>query len=598
MDKSTTLLLQHGRYYWRHRAIPLAVVNKFVLADSLSQRFVSSPLSSWSRISGIYERVQDVFHVRKFSQQTSSSNILLTEYELEYDRIVSTLPRIPKQSYGRTFLDVWIGKNTTSSSIQQQKQIGKIHWPSLIAKCLQLDKSMNEKNFGGILMSFCIKNESYHIAKDYMEWERNPNVATLSGYLKICTDLKQRSDPDYLSTILGLYDELKSKCGGIFDRQTGDKAITAICKTKRWKEALDILQGIKVGGDPLSTSYAVVATAAFDNLQFDIGWDYLNVIGYRTLAEDALISWLNNCTPSTEENMAKVLEYMNLYEHFPTSKLIKEIQYYFETKLKYKGVTSSIIPRRGVCKNCLNQMERSIITQEEFDKLRDHFFTHVLVMNDIFINTTPSELEKYKAFINRPQMTNSKPYDFILDGLNIALSCGRATGNRSHSPAFILELFVSHLHRAGYKILVIGRQHMQKWSQGHMKSISSMADVYLIEDQSQDDPFLIWATLKSGMNAQFVSNDFMRNHTFRLKDYEMARLFKRWRLSHQKAPMIQLRGQGEANIRLEPFAEIVPIIQKNEESGYWHIPYDLERIVSPYDIPKRWMCFKHVPCRK
>jgi ribonuclease P protein 3 len=241
-------------------------------------------------------------------------------------------------------------------------------------------------------------------------------------------------------------------------------------------------------------------------------------------------------------------------------------------------------------------MEKSVLSQEEFEKLRDHFFNTVLVSNNIFINTTPSELERYKEFI---EQNSNPPYDYVLDGLNIAFACGRGFGksNPGKSPAFVLEQFVSHLSKAGYKILVLGRQHMSKWHQGNMKSIKKMADVYLIEDQSQDDPFLIWATFKSGMKAQFVSKDFMRNHTFRLKDPEMARLFKRWRLSQQKAPVIELRGR-DVRVGLEPFAEIVPITQKSLDGKCWHIPYDLERIVSPYDIPSRWLCLKYNPFKR
>lgn len=537
--------------------------------------------------------LKPIDHIFKSSQSLSSSTSTkpqedLTGFEVEYDKIISTLPRVPKQSYGRTFIDVWMLKLQLDYKHKIPPQ--KIHWPSLIVKCISTDRSMNELNFGGILMMFCAKNDAYQIAAHYMNWEKNPTLATLSGFLRICTELRDPNQSDYISLLLGTYEKIKAKCGSTFDRETGDRCISALSKTNRWKEGLEILEATKIGGPPLSSSYCAIASAAFRNGQFDLGWEQLHQIGYRSLPEEPLIAWLNHCSPK-EENILKVLEFMNLYEHYATSKLIKEIQYFFESKLKYKGVHTSIIPRRGVCKNCLHPMERSVLTEQEFEKLRDHFFTKVLVTSDVFLNTTPQELERYKKFIE-----DHSSYDFILDGLNIALSCGRS-GPGGKSPAFVLELFVENLYRAGFKTLVLGRNHMTRWHKGYMDSIRSMADIYLIEDQSQDDPFLIWATFKSGMKAEFVSKDFMRNHTFKLRDPEMARLFKRWRLSRQKNPLIQIRG-NQGNIRLEPFAEIVPMIQKSPDSSCWHIPYDLERIVSPYDIPSRWLCLTHNRFRK
>jgi hypothetical protein len=120
---------------------------------------------------------------RKFSQQQSlSSTDHLSKYEQEYEKITSNLPRIPKQSPGRTFLDIWIAKlklDYKKNTIPPET----IHWPSLIAKCIQVDRSMDVKNFGGVLMQFCHKNDCFSVANDYMKWEKNPNLSTLSLYL-------------------------------------------------------------------------------------------------------------------------------------------------------------------------------------------------------------------------------------------------------------------------------------------------------------------------------------------------------------------------------------------------------------------------------
>lgn len=50
---------------------------------------------------------------------------------------------------------------------------------------------------------------------------------------------------------------------------------------------------------------------------------------------------------------------------------------------------------------------------------------------------------------------------------------------------------------------------------------------------SEDDPFLLYATLHSGNHCRFVSRDLMRDHKACLPDGATRRLFFKWQRGHQ-----------------------------------------------------------------
>lgn len=51
--------------------------------------------------------------------------------------------------------------------------------------------------------------------------------------------------------------------------------------------------------------------------------------------------------------------------------------------------------------------------------------------------------------------------------------------------------------------------------------------------RSEDDPFLLYATLHSGNHCWFVSRDLMRDHKACLPDGVTRRLFFKWQRGHQ-----------------------------------------------------------------
>lgn len=59
---------------------------------------------------------------------------------------------------------------------------------------------------------------------------------------------------------------------------------------------------------------------------------------------------------------------------------------------------------------------------------------------------------------------------------------------------------------------------------------------------SEDDPFLLYATLHSGNHCKFITKDLMRDHKACLADAKTQRLFFKWQQGHQLAIINKLPG--------------------------------------------------------
>ena len=59
---------------------------------------------------------------------------------------------------------------------------------------------------------------------------------------------------------------------------------------------------------------------------------------------------------------------------------------------------------------------------------------------------------------------------------------------------------------------------------------------------SEDDPFLLYATLHSGNHCKFITKDLMRDHKACLHNAKTQHLFFKWQRGHQLAILNRLPG--------------------------------------------------------
>ncbi|MEQ2238966.1 hypothetical protein ILYODFUR_038895, partial [Ilyodon furcidens] len=103
---------------------------------------------------------------------------------------------------------------------------------------------------------------------------------------------------------------------------------------------------------------------------------------------------------------------------------------------------------------------------------------------------------------------------------------------------------------------------------------------------SEDDPFLLYATLHSGNHCRFVSRDLMRDHKACLPDGATGRLFFKWQRGHQ----LVVDGYVTAGrrVRFQSIPCFDTIVQSTGDT--WHIPYDDTEDRSTYEVPQQWLC--------
>lgn len=74
------------------------------------------------------------------------------------------------------------------------------------------------------------------------------------------------------------------------------------------------------------------------------------------------------------------------------------------------------------------------MSQGDFNELKNKVFENVIVGRDVFIKTTPEEVERFKKFV-----VNMGRFDVVLDGLNVAYASGTKKSPRVFSALVRIE---------------------------------------------------------------------------------------------------------------------------------------------------------------
>ncbi|KAM6972910.1 mitochondrial ribonuclease P catalytic subunit [Aplochiton taeniatus] len=435
----------------------------------------------------------------------------------------------------------------------------------------------------------------------------NLSYELLLRYLTLCVSGGHNDE------VSELYDLMRGKFKS-FDTGAYSLFLKSMCKTKRWRECLTILNDLKKVFTPSPRNYEDAITGALQHSEPAIAWALYDEIIEKglnphqetlvTLFQGGMTGFqienLNNrpkeerLGPEEESDLELmslteynnrllgVLLYMRDNQLYPQQSLASIIKDWFESlpKQKWRGTwtTPDLSLCSGACQSCKANLESIQLTQEEYQQLKERVMADVIQGRDVFTKTTPEELDSFKAFVKR------KPaFDVVIDGLNVA---NITRGNQSET----LLAVVSELEKQGLVVLVLGRKHMlrpsRSWDRQNMALIQKKAHCFFTDNISEDDPFLLYATLNSGNQCRFVSRDLMRDHKACLPDGATRRLFFKWQRGHQ----LVLYGYAPGRrVRFQSVPSYDTIIQNVVHS--WHIPYDeKESERCSYEVPQRWLC--------
>ncbi|KAM9354167.1 mitochondrial ribonuclease P catalytic subunit isoform 1-T1 [Pholidichthys leucotaenia] len=397
--------------------------------------------------------------------------------------------------------------------------------------------------------------------------------------------------------VLDVYDIMRESFPSL-DTGASSLFIKSFSRTARWKEAVSVLQEVKKASKPTPRNYGDIISAAVLNGDTDAAWtlyDELMESGQSPHQETWEVLFQGGVgkqqeggegsevisQTSQQEKLLEILLHMRNEQIYPNRRLAAAIKTWFESLAdqKWTGGWTTVTPQ-GVCRCCGSELESIQLTADEYQRLRDGVMADVIQGNDVFKKTTPQELERFRAFVMRKPV-----FDVVVDGLNVA----NTNKDRSKQSEMLLAV-VLELERQGLSILVLGRKHMlrpsKSWNRHNMNLIQQKAHCFFTDNISEDDPFLLYATLHSGNHCRFVSRDLMRDHKACLSDRVTRQLFFKWQRGHQ----LVVEGSIAAGwrVRFQSVPSYDTIVQMCGDS--WHIPYDDTEDRSTYEVPQRWLC--------
>ncbi|XP_033991227.1 mitochondrial ribonuclease P catalytic subunit [Trematomus bernacchii] len=369
--------------------------------------------------------------------------------------------------------------------------------------------------------------------------------------------------------------------------------IQSFSRTERWREAISILEEIKKVCTPSSSNYGEIVTAAMLNGDTTTAWALYDEIiekgrtphqeTWEALFKAAGKIKQEEAMSASEhqERLLGILLYMRDNQIYPQHGLTSTINAWFErlSGQKWTGSLTSATPK-GVCRCCGSQLESIKLTDEEYQQLKDRVMADIIQGRDVFEKTTPEELERFKAFVKK-----RPAFDVVVDGLNIAYR----TNDTTRLSETLLAV-VSELERQGLTVLVLGRKHMlrasRSWDRNNMMLIQKKAHCFFTENISEDDPFMLYATLHSGNHCRFVSRDMMRDHKACLPDGATRRLFFKWQRGHQL--VVDEFATAGKRVRFQSIPTYDTIVQTSADS--WHVPYDDTEDRGTCEVPQKWLC--------
>nr|CAG4650446.1 EOG090X0CGF [Sida crystallina] len=445
---------------------------------------------------------------------------------------------------------------------------------------------VNEYNFDALFMRVCQLLNNFPLGKAYLkhieESGKKPNVATLSQFLHLCFICKDEVDSpeDVLKICRFLLGEK------FIDAMTLQNVILGLTVTGNWREGLNLLPKIEESSSSNSLSLNALAACALKENDTQVSLNLMKkIFNEKKVVKESLYDiWIEKSLENvTVQHL--FMTFLSQNEIFPNTSLIDKIKGMFENNLKNKfsGSYSTVSPQ-GRCSNCGVNLTPNKLTDGQYVTLKDALLERVLCGTDVFVESNPKEVENFHLFVH-----STAPYDIVIDGLNVAYTLCPRHGNKGR--AFKLLSVVEYFSRRGNKVLVIGRQHMQSWDQLVLKKIQRNARLYMLDNLSSDDLFILYATLYSGRGARFVSSDIMRDHLFQLHDIELEKIFRNWRRSSQ---LMVLPSESSTSFKVSSPPPYTTITQCSSDGNHWHVPYDDGKPRFNWQLPDTWLCLKRI----
>ncbi|XP_061223549.1 mitochondrial ribonuclease P catalytic subunit [Neopsephotus bourkii] len=403
----------------------------------------------------------------------------------------------------------------------------------------------------------------------------------LVKYLMLCVQQRQTSE------ILDVHDIMKGRFK-ILESGAYSLIIRGLSNSDQWRMALTVLEEVKKIMIPLRIHYESCIKAASRHQEMNLAFELYHEMLAKDLVPtlDILQAFFDFSRGMKGAELQKelfgVLLYLRENQLYPHKTFMQSIKLWFESipERNWKGHLTNI-KESGQCPVCNRQLEDSSLTEEEYNNLREKIIRDVIHGTDTFRKTSPQEFEAFQKFVE-----NRLPFDIVIDGLNVSHI------NTRKMQCENLFNAVNYLAKKNTRLLVLGRKHMLKnssnWKREIMEEMQNKAHFFFAENISEDDAFLLYATLRSGRHCKFVTRDFLRDHKACLSDSLTRHLFRKWQRGCQIAFSPSAEGK---HIHFLPALRYDCVVQTTGDT--WHIPYkDFFEEKYSYEVPRKWLCIQ------
>ncbi|NXC88998.1 MRPP3 ribonuclease, partial [Cercotrichas coryphoeus] len=417
-----------------------------------------------------------------------------------------------------------------------------------------------------------------HLAK------RDGDIAynVLVKYLTLCVHQGQ------VSEIRDVYDIMKVRFK-ILESGAYNLLIKGLSNSDQWRMALTLLEEVKKIMVPSRTCYESCIKAASCHQEMKLAFELYNEMLAKGVVPtlDVLQSFFYFSRGMKGAELQKelfgILLYLRENQIYPHKTFMRSIKLWFESipEGNWKGRLTKI-KDSGQCPVCNHQLEDSNLTEEEYSNLSERIIRDVIHGTDTFRKTSPKEFEAFQAFVE-----SRLPFDVVIDGLNVSHIKSRKMQCENLFDA------VNCLAKENARLLVLGRKHMltnsSNWKREIMKEMQNKADFFFAENISEDDAFLLYATLRSGKHCKFVTRDFLRDHKACLSDSLTRHLFRKWQRGHQI--VLKKIKCFSSLFSQQPAFRYDCVVQTTGDT--WHIPYkDVFEEKYSYQVPRNWLCIQ------
>ncbi|KZC13562.1 Mitochondrial ribonuclease P protein 3 [Dufourea novaeangliae] len=439
------------------------------------------------------------------------------------------------------------------------------------------------------IMNMCCTEKFSNAGISFYKFLQNcykPSIITTERFLSLYNYKNGPITEAEREYVLQVYKELRQEYKTL-SGNLAEACITALCKVGEWEESIEIINTFEKEdtSEFLILGYSALIKCLLDQGNIELMFKYLIICCQKSsgLQHYVCSAYLKYCLKDKQTFNTNVEKLFSLWSKCGNVASIDTINEFIDT-CNQLGWTAQITNiRSSVCMACRQKLSGPSLTEEDFNIL-SHSLLEKLFIDRQYQNTVPAELNNFMKFIQA-----TKPYDVVLDVLNIL--CMRPQNKEYNKDALfrILEYF----KKQNKKVLAIGRHHLR--SLPFIQAAAKKATFFFVENVSNDDPFMLYASLTSGKNTIIVSRDFMRQHRYALHDGHLSTLFKKWQYTQQYICVLGKNGtvkltevhrcQSDLNYYFNSGA------QKHGNS--WHIPFSTTGLTKLDNVGHgNWACFR------